>query len=197
MSPDDSFHELMARLKAGDDDAATQLFNRFACRLIALARSRLDPRIRQKVDPEDVVLSAFGSFFRRQANDEFDLGGWDSLWGLLSAITLHKCGRQVEHFRAAKRAIRRELSSAEAEAVRAAVAREPTAAEVAVFHETLEQVMRTVEPRERQVLQLRLQGYTVPEISAEVQFTEFTVEAVLKRIKRRLKRLRDEASAGP
>ena len=43
---------------------------------------------RQKVDPEDVVQSAFRSFFTRQAAGQFDVASWDDLWGLLVVITV-------------------------------------------------------------------------------------------------------------
>ena len=51
--------------------------------------------------------------------------------------------------------------------------------------------MRGLDDRERNVLELRLQGYTVREIAAQVGRTEHTVDGVLKRIRRRLQRLRD------
>ena len=41
MQPEDSFAELMTRLKAGDDTAAAEVLHRFTHRLIGLARLRL------------------------------------------------------------------------------------------------------------------------------------------------------------
>jgi hypothetical protein len=73
MPADDSFSDLMTRLRAGDPGAAAELFHRFQHRLIALARSRLDSRIRQKTDPESVVQSALGSFFLRERDGQFVL----------------------------------------------------------------------------------------------------------------------------
>jgi RNA polymerase sigma-70 factor (ECF subfamily) len=61
------FHDLMARLRDGDPDAARAVFDRFARRLAALAAARLPAVLRSKLDPEDVVQSAFRTFFRRQA----------------------------------------------------------------------------------------------------------------------------------
>ena len=55
MADERSFDDLMARLRAGDADAARSVFERYTERLIALARSRLGKRLRQKVDPEDVL----------------------------------------------------------------------------------------------------------------------------------------------
>ena len=42
-----------------------------------MARLRLDSRIRQKVDPEDVLQSVYKSFFLRCGAGQFDLSGWD------------------------------------------------------------------------------------------------------------------------
>ena len=87
-APDRSFDDLMTRLRAGDDDAAAEVFRRFTHRLIGLARSRLDHLIRGKLDPEDILQSVYRTFFRRHARDGFDLGSWDSLWGMLTVITV-------------------------------------------------------------------------------------------------------------
>ncbi len=108
MPEDRLFAEVMTRLRAGDDAAAAEVFRRFANRLIGLARTHLDGRIRQKVDPEDVMQSALKSFFVRHQGGQFDLAGWDSLWSMLVVITLRKCGHQIEHYRAACRDVQRE-----------------------------------------------------------------------------------------
>src|SRR5262249_16753833 len=50
-----SFAEFLARLHNRDDAAARELFGRFAHQLLALARRRINPALRHKVDPEDVV----------------------------------------------------------------------------------------------------------------------------------------------
>ncbi len=51
----ESFDDLRAGLREGDHDSARELFTRFATRLVALARSRMDGQLKHKVDPEDVV----------------------------------------------------------------------------------------------------------------------------------------------
>src|ERR1700735_522314 len=109
MSQDASFAELMVRMRAGDQKAAARVFRQFGQRLIALARGWLDRAIQQKIDPEDVMQSAFKSFFVRNANGEYDIAGWESLWSLLVVITLRKCGHRVDYFRAARRDVRREV----------------------------------------------------------------------------------------
>jgi RNA polymerase sigma-70 factor (ECF subfamily) len=190
MAQDGSFEALMAQLRAGDEDAASKVFHLFASRLIALARLHLGSRVGQKVDAEDVVQSVFKSFFRRHADGQFELRNLDSLWGLLVRITLRKCGRKRQHFYGPHHDVRKETAALPAgddsNAGWEAMAREPTPEQVASLAETLEQLLRSLSERDRRILELRLHGYTVPEISREVGRTEFTVEGALKKVRKRL-----------
>src|SRR4029079_3265262 len=112
MSANDSFESLMGRLRSGEDAAAREVFVRFAARLAGLARRHLDVRLAVKVDPEDVVQSAYKSFFIRQRDGGLDIGTWDGLWGVLTMITLRKCPDRARHFTAAKRDMGRERTGA-------------------------------------------------------------------------------------
>src|SRR5262249_52863344 len=107
MTPQDSFTQLMTRLRAGDDAAAGAVFRRFAERLIGVGHRRVARRSRHKVDPEDMVQSVFRSFFFRA--DRLQPAGWDSLWGLLTLITVRKCIKRIEHEQARRRDVRREV----------------------------------------------------------------------------------------
>jgi RNA polymerase sigma-70 factor (ECF subfamily) len=199
MAEEASFDDLMARLRGGEQDAATQLFRQFGHRLIGLARGHLDRRLQTKVDPEDIVQSAFKSFFPRIAEGQFELENWESLWSLLVVITLRKCGRKVEMFHGAHRDVRKEVAPAGADDDSAAsweaIAREPTPSEAAILAETVEQVMQGLKDNERKILELRLQGFTAPEIGAQIGRSEYTVNWVLKRVRKRLKHLRGEEAA--
>jgi RNA polymerase sigma-70 factor (ECF subfamily) len=173
------------------------VFRRFANRLVGLARARLAPRIRPKADPEDVAQSALKSFFLRHAEAPFELDGWDGLWSLLVVITVRKCGRRAAKLRAARRDIDREVPPpADSGPAWEVADPEPTPDEAVVLAETVEQLMAALpDPAERQALQLRLQGYTVPEISDQVKLSERTVHRVLARVKQRLQRQRDTEPA--
>jgi RNA polymerase sigma-70 factor (ECF subfamily) len=174
------------------EEVATQAFQRYAGRLIALARAHLGNQVRPKVDPEDVIQSVFRSFFHRHAGGEFTIPNWNSLWGLLVRITLRKCGHKIGHFRAARRDVRREVraatSDSSANAAPDALSGEPSPAEVAMLAETAEQVMRQLAtPLKRHIFELSLQGYSVPEISDRVGHYERGVARVRAEIKARLK----------
>lgn len=54
MAESDSIN-LVARWREGDQRAATELFQRYANHLVALAQQRLSVKLASRVDPEDVI----------------------------------------------------------------------------------------------------------------------------------------------
>ncbi len=199
MTADSSFANVMTRLRAGDGTAARQIFDRFANRLIGLARVHLDSKVRQKIDPEDVLQSACKSFFVRFAQDEFDLTSWDNLWALLTVITVRKCHRWTAHFRTGKRDVNAEATpvpGSDSEPDWQALSADPKPAEVAMLADLVEGLLRQLPPENRPILSLALQGYSAAEISKQLNRPERTVSRVLKRIKERLEQLQEEDAGG-
>jgi RNA polymerase sigma-70 factor (ECF subfamily) len=99
MPSDVPFTELMARLREGDVQGAQAVVDRFARRLVGLAAARLPPVLSAKVDPENLVQSAFRSFFLRHADGRLDPENGDDLWTLLTVQTVRKCGHKVNYTR--------------------------------------------------------------------------------------------------
>ncbi len=192
MTPDDTFNDVMARLRAGSDDAARTVFRRFANRLIGLARLHLDGRMRAKVDPEDVLQSVYRSFFVRHGEGQLELEGWDGLWSLLTVMTVRKCGHHRERFFAAKRDLRRE-DAAGSDTPEVAAPRQPGPDEAATLADLLETLLAGLDNRSRQVVSMRLQGHTLEEIAAAAGVTDRTVSNVLGRLRERLAGLIPEA----
>jgi RNA polymerase sigma-70 factor (ECF subfamily) len=177
-------------------DAAREIFERFAGRLILLARYHLDARLRQKVDPEDVVQSAYKSFFLRYGGVDLAAEGWDGLWGLLTVITLRKCADRARHFRAGRRDVAREAPAAEegAESWRGAAGREPTPEEAAALAEAVENLLRGLDEGERPIIELSLQGYSTQEISERLGRAERSVRRLRERVRHQLERMRAEGA---
>jgi RNA polymerase sigma-70 factor (ECF subfamily) len=191
----DSFAEFLARLQARDDTAAQELFERFAGRLIALARRRFAAGLKHKVDPESVVQSAYRSFFQRYDQGKFELGGWDSLWGLLTVITVRKCAQRAAYYRAESRDPAREVSAPPTEEGASwpePIGREPTPLEVVELTETMEQLFAAMSEEDRPVLELCLQGYTTREISEQLGRAERTVRLLREGVRKRLERMQQE-----
>lgn len=190
-----TFSRLMTQLRSGEDAAAREVFERFAARLVAMARVRFNRLLARKVDPEDVVQSAFKSFFVRHRAGKLDAGNWDGLWNLLALITLRKCADRAEYFLADRRDAAREASGPDAGdgsgAWLVALDRRPRPEEAVILAETVEHLFRDVSAHERPVLELSLQGYTAPEISARLGRAERSVRRLRERIRKRLERLRE------
>ena len=182
--PTESAH-LLARCEAGDVRAEAALFERFVVRLTLLARARLSRRLATRVDPEDIVLSAYRSFFLAAREHRFELRHSGDLWRLLVKITLAKLADQAEHHAAQKRSMLREQVSVSEDAHDSdwltAIARDPSPAEVAQAIEELERLLAALPPLGVQVVQLRLQGYRQDEIAKELSCAERTVRRWLER----------------
>ncbi|MCI0700946.1 MAG: sigma-70 family RNA polymerase sigma factor [Planctomycetia bacterium] len=195
MSANDSFASLMSRLRSGEDAAAREVFVRFAARLVGLARRHLDARLAVKVDPEDVVQSAYKSFFIRQREGELDVGTWDGLWGLLTIITMRKCADRAAYYHAEKRNVARETTPPSPDdssppMVELAFDREPLPDEAAALAETVEALFRSItDPDERAILELSLQGHTASEISEKLGRAERSVRRLREHIRKRLERM--------
>ena len=99
MGSDTGFDELMRRVRAGDDAAETEVFRRYLHRLVALAARQFDATMRERADVENVVLSAYKSFFLRNGRGEFQLNDWSELWSVLAMITVRKCAKRLRHLR--------------------------------------------------------------------------------------------------
>jgi RNA polymerase sigma-70 factor (ECF subfamily) len=182
--------DLVARWRLGDQRAAEELVGRYTERLLALARTHLSAKLAARVDPEDVLQSAYRSFFAAAREDRFVLERSGDLWRLLSAITLHKLHRQVDRQQAAKRSVAQEQPPPGAgRPLRLEdqfVAGEPSPPDVLAAAEELEFLMRPLPPHHRRMVELRLQGHRFEEVAAATDRSERFVRKVLAEFKARL-----------
>lgn len=190
MTETGSFASLQWRLRSGEDIAAREVFDRYACRLVALARRQFDRRLATRVDPEDVVQSAFKSFFVRHRKGVLQFGDWEEIWNYLALVTLRKCVDRVDYFRAQRRDVRREVSTSEGSTPpwQLALDREPRPEEAAALSEAIERLWQAVDVDDRAILELSLQGYTAVEIARELGRALRSVQRVREQIRKRIER---------
>lgn len=186
------FSGVMEKLRRGDPEAARDVFDRFARRLVGMAATKLPAFSRAKVDPEDIVQSVFRTFFRRVSAGEFTPEHWDALWSLLAVITARKCGHQIGHLVASRRDARRDLAAdvAASDSVDwEPTDPTPTPAEATLLAETLGVMLADLTERERTVVVLRLQGYSIIEIAEKASSSERSVHRILAAVRSRLEHL--------
>lgn len=201
MDMQDSFAEVERKLRAGEQGAATEIFRRFVGRLVNLARTKLDARIRRKEDPEEVVQSVYRIFFNCHRVGKVDLATWESLWSLLAVITVRKCVNRRQYYRAKRRNVANEVDVARGEdgtpGPSEAIDHEQTPLEELVFAETVEQMMRGLDADDRTIIELSLEGQTPSEIRKQVGRSERTVVRLRDRIKKRLQRMQADEMSVP
>lgn len=162
-------------------------------RLTLLAQSRLSPRLAARSDPEDVVLSAWRSFFVAARSGRFTLRRSGDLWRLLAAITMHKLYRQARRATAeVHNSALWQPWTAITESGESLAERQPTPEEAIALADELEQVLGQLEPFEQRVLELRMQETRLAEIAAETGRSERTVRRALAHIRELLAARFDE-----
>lgn len=160
-----------------DDD---EVVRRYSQRLIAFARTRLPMGMARRVDPEDVVQSAYRSFFRRLKKGELVFDEEHDVWQLLATITFCKTKNLIKHHHRQRRDARREEPDASGGGV---VDREPGVEDVAMFFESLKKLLSALPAEYHEFVLLRMDGYSIEEIATRVQRSQRTVLRVLARVR--------------
>jgi len=172
--------DILAACRRGHRGAEETLFRQYFARLIGLARRRMSRRLATRVDPEDVVLSAYRSFFiglrdgtRFTAAEETK-----DLWPLLVTITRRKVAKQARRQGAQRRAVSQERSVSAEHAVDPGGAAEAAA----ILADEVEQLLASLGKTDREVLVRQLQGADAATIAAQLGCSERTVRRARERI---------------
>jgi RNA polymerase sigma-70 factor (ECF subfamily) len=104
----DDFHEVLERVRSGDAQALDALLSRHRPYLLRLVASRLDPKLRPRLDPSDVVQEAQLEAIRRLPHYLSDPAMPFRVW-----LRQLACDRLImarrRHLGAARRTVDREL----------------------------------------------------------------------------------------
>jgi RNA polymerase sigma-70 factor, ECF subfamily len=186
--PVTSDRSLLAQLRGGSEEAATQLYLRYAHRLRALARAQCSAALARNVDVEDIVQSVFGSFFRGASQGYYDVPAGEELWKLFLVIALNKIRAKGLYHRAAKRDAGRTVSGEflEHEAFPAA---DTESAACSFLRLVVAEALEALPEAQREMVRLRTEGYEVAEIAGRTRRSKRSVERVLQEFRARMTRL--------
>lgn len=176
---------LLRRLQHGQADASTELYLRYAKRLLMLAASQSSPDLARRVDPEDIVQSVFRTFFRRASLGHYTVPDGEEIWKLLLVIALNKVRATGAFHRAAKRDVRKTVGG---EAFDRAVESQPGPNEEALglLRVVVEDLLQELPEAHRRMIELRIEGNEVVDIATTVQRSKRSVERVLQDFRKRL-----------
>jgi DNA-directed RNA polymerase specialized sigma24 family protein len=190
MSSNGSVTRCLGRLQAGDSTAAQQLWQRYFARLVELARHKLRGSPRRAADEEDVVLSAFDSFFRGMEQGRFPrLCDRDGLWGLLATLTARKAAHQLRDEQRLKRGgaavVRASSADGDDEALLGQLlSREPSPQFAAEVAEEYRRLLRRLDDSVLEAVALaRMEGYCVDEIAQQLHCSPRSIKRKLELIR--------------
>jgi DNA-directed RNA polymerase specialized sigma24 family protein len=170
MAMDDE--RLLAAYRAGQDEAATALFERYYQRLIELIRRQSGWRVKLAEGSTDVAQSVLRSFFEQIRSRPVEIGADDSLWPLLATITLNKIRNRGKFWQRKQRdPARRQALEAGADPLETG----PSAEDAVVLEDLIEHLLEPFSERRRRILEGILAGQPVNKIALEVGASERTV----------------------
>lgn len=188
---------LVTRIAENQDQRAAELVHDFCRpRLTAFARSRIFPKLLQRVDAEDVVQETFQSFFRGVYANRFQIDSTSELWNTLLAICMNKIRTESQHHNRKKRSFDREEQHANfGNGVdKAATDMVATTAPASVQNvlAQLRSIVGHMDSRDQEIMLDSIRGMSNSKIADKYECSERSVRRVFERIRNRLQaELRD------
>ena len=178
---------LIRRIEGNKDrDAALGLYLKYSERLLVSTERSISDALSPRVDAEDVVQSVFRTFFRRAAEGQYEVPHGEDLWKLLLVISLNKVRSLGKYHRAAKRNIGISVSLSH-EKVESPVS--PDEFSRQVLELSISELVSKLPPSAQNIVELRIGGYEVSQISKRTKRSKRTVERVLQHFREELLRI--------
>lgn len=176
----DSVAILLMNVRAGDDLAIRDLWNEIYPKVVALAKAQLSPRESRMQDEDDAAAVVLGSLIKGLIDGRFkSLDNRRALWALVSVMTRRTAGKiRRAAYRDPTRNDTRGMDS-----LSCSRTRDPSPAELSIGNDFVITFLAHIGERHRSVVRLRLEGYTVKEIAAELGITTRSVFRRLREVR--------------
>ena len=175
------FQELMDRVKAGDEDAASQLVADYGNHVMAAVRFRLGRRIRVRVDSHDLAQAIWKSFFELAEAQSIDSP--QQLVAILAAMSVNKLNDAFRrHVVAQPRALSREDHRPLQLNDRRLPPDNATPSQFAIARERFRDIFSKRTSAEQQVIRLRIAGHTFEDIGQSLGINERTARRDIEMI---------------
>jgi RNA polymerase sigma factor (sigma-70 family) len=183
-----TFAALFGRAREHDPEAVAELCRQYEPRLRVVARVLLGPALRPALDSMDLVQSVHRSLLIGIREEKFDISTPENLIALALTLLRRKIAR---NWRRVQRQQRLPAGGSSVELLPAILTelttREANPAEAAQYHDQVEHLCRQLDDTERNVLALRLDGFTTGEIAQRLGLNHVTLRVRLTRLRERLR----------
>ncbi len=191
---DDPVTQWIDGLKAGDDAAVADLWNRYFDRLVHLARQRLGTTPRRVADEEDVAVSVFRCLCAGAEHGRLaEIADRGDLWRVLVTMTLRKTIDQQRRLAGKKRGsgkVRGESVFLRRSGEEASPGLQQFGGDIqtpqmmAIIEEEGQRLLEALEDEKLQQIALwKLEGFTNDEIAEKLSLTTRSIERKLQRIR--------------
>ena len=179
--------DYLARIQAGDQQAAGELLSRYEAEVRLVVRRQLPRMLRSRFDSVDFLQSVWGSFFHRVRTVPTEFEDGRHLVAFLARAAKNKV---IDEFRKAgsqKQDMRREEPIwSEGDKPRDLAGHNETASQVAEAREAFDHLRNLVPEDRRAILELKAQGLSSKDIGDRLGISERTVQRVLEELRRRV-----------
>lgn len=178
--------DFIARIKAGDEQAARELLARYEDRVRLVVRRRLPRLLRSRFDSFDFLQSVWASFFHQVRTGPTDLYEEQNLVAFLAWAARNKVVDEYRRASAQGRDIRREEPLwADGGQPRELVATGDSPSALAEGREAFDRLAELLPEQRRRVLELKAEGFSCREIGAQVGLSERTVQRLIEDLRDR------------
>jgi RNA polymerase sigma factor (sigma-70 family) len=186
------FERLMANVSAGSEEAIWQLAETYTPYILRAVRASLPTKVRSKLDSQDLAQTLWASILLKRT----DLTRMKTPEQLIAFLARSARNRVVDVTRrymgAQKYDVHREQALDDGKIPpqaprhmapeRAYATRDPSPSQYASVRERWNQVLLNCTPREREILQLRLQGATFDDIGEKLSINQATARRAIQRL---------------
>ena len=183
----DDFAALLGRARQGDSSALAQLARQYESKVRVVARVLLGPALRPYLDSMDLVQSVHRSLMLGLRQDKSDISSPEKLVALALTLVRRKVARQWRHMQRQQRLTAGSTDSGNLAAMLTSLtSREADPGDTVQFNDAVSHLCDNLQPSERRMLELRLQGYSTAEIASEMRIHAVALRVRLTRLRQRL-----------
>ena len=187
MSENQAFLDLLARAREGDEEAMSDLVRQYEAEVRIVARARLGAALRPYIDSVDLVQSVHRSLIIGLRNDRFELTSPENLIALAVAIVRRKVARHWRRVRRQQRLSAQLDPTQELSHVLVSLSQDNVdPAAVVTMKDQVESVLRTLDENDRQLIELRLDGFGTAEAARKLGLDPDVSRVRLNRLRKRL-----------
>jgi RNA polymerase sigma-70 factor (ECF subfamily) len=179
----DPLEALLTRMRAGDLEAAEEVFLAHEALLRLIVRRRLSQRLRAKFDSLDVVQSVWVRVLRDVRQGGCHIDSTAHLRNFLVQVA-HNC--MTDRLRRYRRALECEEPLADDGKAHTAASVQPRPSEEAQASELWQDLLANCPPEYHEVLQLKRQGLPLASIAARTGLHEGSVRRILRQLARQV-----------